>query len=102
MAQRKRAGLITQRTPDRNGSPVLTLWVHRVFFPFVCFIETDCLDTTLKVYCPDGDIKSILRVKLDVKRSDLITGVAQRKRARLITLRTPDRNGSPVFSLRGS
>ena len=27
----------------------------------------------------------------------LVTGVAQRKRARLITLRTPDRNGSPVF-----
>ena len=25
------------------------------------------------------------------------TGVAQRKRARLITSRTPDRNGSPVF-----
>ena len=25
------------------------------------------------------------------------TGVAQRKRARLITLRTPDRNGSPVL-----
>ena len=30
-----------------------------------------------------------------------VTGVAQRKRARLITLRTPDRNGSPVlFTLR--
>ena len=35
-------------------------------------------------------------VKLDVKRSNCYTGMAQGQRAGLITPRTPDRNGLPV------
>ena len=34
---------------------------------------------------------------IDVDQFTTNTGVAQRKRAGLITLRTPDRNGSPVL-----
>ena len=34
---------------------------------------------------------------IDVDRSQSVTGVAQRKRARLITVRSHDRNVSPVF-----
>ena len=71
VAQRKRARLITSRTPDRNGSPVL--------FQFAWFAE------------PGRHMLS------DVKHSNHLTGMAQRQRAGLIILRSLDRDELPVF-----
>ncbi len=68
-----------------------------------------CADRRFPLSCRKIEItldhKSILhRHNNNIKRSRTTThntqhstGVAQRKRARLITLRTPDRNGSPVL-----
>jgi len=71
VAQRKRAGLITPRTPDRNRSPVL--------LQFASFTEAGRHSSR------------------DVKHEHPFTGMAQGQRAGLITLRSQDQNLLPVF-----
>ena len=69
VAQRKRAGLITPRSPDRNGSAVLF---------------------NSQVY------KNLPRCQYS--NQPHFTGMAQRQRAGLITPRSLDQNQLPVFS----
>ena len=71
VAQRKRARLITLRTPDRNGSPVL--------LQFTSFTEAGRHSSR------------------DVKHEHPFTGMAQRQRAGLIILRSLDRDELPVL-----
>ena len=54
------------------------------------------IETRAEAFYTSAVLKKLF-VKLDVKRSKHNTGMAQRKRARLITLRTQDRNLLPVF-----
>ena len=96
VAQGQRARLITLRTPDRNGSPVFLQFSRFIVLPHnppASSWDVQKWPVLMQT------LNSIFRPAGDVKRSiTSFTGVAQRKRARLITLRTPDRNGSPVSS----
>ena len=77
MAQRKRAGLITPRSLDRNELPVFTpSWVGS----FSHFTEM------------------ARHSYATINTATYLTGMAQRKRAGLITLRSLDRDELPVFT----
>ena len=119
VAQRKRARLITLRTPDRNGSPVL--------LQFTSFTEATRLASDVKcsqntlyrdgageargAHNPEvtgsNPVPGILQFgcfteatrhsSRDVKHEHPFTGMAQGQRAGLITLRSQDQNLLPVF-----
>ena len=107
IAQRQRAGLITLRSLDRNELPV-----SNSFSSFTeairCNIVTPkqlswraayrrIIPRQSNVRKFDGYLFLIKRQALDRYRRVVLTGVAQRKRAGLITPRSSDRNGPPVF-----
>jgi hypothetical protein len=102
MAQRQRAGLITPRSLDQNGLPVYI--THRIGASRHWSILSTGMAQRLARGAHNSEVTRSKRVAGIYHTSHwcikalehLITGVAQRQRARLITARTYDRNVSPV------
>ena len=107
MAQRQRAGLITPRSQDQNLLPV-----------FIIRSFQNCQAvTTATLHRRGAEVARAAHNRKDIRSKRIVgifqfavfrtaklspqqhfTGMAQRQRAGLITPRTLDRNGLPVFS----
>ena len=105
VAQRQRAGLITPRSLDRNGSPVSNS-SHRIGASRHWSTKTDMAQRqrawliTTRTLDRNGLSVSNSSHRIGASRHwSTKTGMAQRKRAGLITPRTYDRNVLPVFFL---
>ena len=116
MAQWQRARLITSRTQDRSLLPVFSISAGLSEHANRCLYSNNHRDgaedargahnpevtgssPVSGIYHLSALQKPMVTARATLNTSTLFTGMAQRQRARLITLRTQDRSLLPVFSI---